>query len=309
MKNIKLAFICIVVVFMTSCSKEQANPPIEIQRLDLALQEHRVPDTMARAATVFLDMVNQRIDGYDTTKAVKAFAPLIKQRIHSLDSVQQALGKVYAYLNASLPKAYTGKTYGVILPYTQSIVFSDSSTFIGLNHYLGADCEAYAGFPEYRRKAKTLNRLPVDVAYAAIASSYPMQNDGMPSLLGRMLYEGAVVEALVRATGLTAEDVLGYDADQANWLSKNEAQAWKALVTREMLYGTEPSMVHAMVSPGPKTPVLHPEAPGQAGRWLGWRITNQYLKTHPNVTPDFLLSPYYYGNPTATLKAASYSPE
>lgn len=314
MKRVFLYFLPLLALCAASCGNagkprqaaQVAAPALEIQRLDLALQSGNVTQDLLPAARRFLQIVCQDSASYPASPAVAAFAPLVAQRLGSLDSAQLALGRANAFLRRELPRASFAHVYGVILPYNQSVVLADSMVFVGLNHYLGADCDAYRGFPDFRRREKTLPRLPLDVARAAVLSAYPMEGE-LPSLLSRMLYEGAVVHALARATGLPPEQVIGYDGEQSRWLSQNEARAWDALLTRRMLYATDPMQVQAMTGPAPATTLLNADAPGQAGRWIGARIVGSYLDKHPDTPISALLAPGFYADATATLAASGYT--
>ena len=57
----------------------------------------------------------------------------------------------------------------------------------------------------------------------------------------------------------------------------------------------------------PATSMLHPDAPGRMGTWLGMRIIDTYMKSHPDTEPRQLLQKDFYGN-LKTLVESGYNP-
>ncbi len=309
----RIAIISLLAALLWSCGSDNASyEPVRIHRLDRALASGRVEtvDSMRDAAAALFAVTGrgevnaQSVAEYAADRATTFYMPDIEQRLPSLDSVQGALGRVYAILAEKLPEAPRYEIYGIVLPYNQSLFFKDSMLFVGLNHYLGADYEPYGHFPDFIRRDKRAARLPIDVTEAAVKVGYPFSpGTAYPTVLNRLLYEGAVVEAVMQAAGVDEAAALGYSPDQWQWMTANERQAWDALITRNLLYSTDPAHARSLTAPAPHTTLLNPESPGRAGRFTGHRIVAAYLRANPSATLSDILSPGFYMNPDALQKS------
>lgn len=308
-----------IILSLTGCSRDNSAEkasPVRIHRLDLALESGNPADIdsmRAAALTLFNvigagDLTPESLETYRSGDAVNFYAPDISTRLPSLDSIEQAVGKIYDRMNRLLPDAPRHDLYAVILPYNQSVFIMDSMMFIGLNHYLGADYQPYTHFPSYRRSLKTPARLPVDIAEASVATAYPFNpQSAYPTVLNRILYEGAIIESIMQLTGVDEATALGYTPAQWQWMKENEARAWEKLISHQLLYNTDPANIRSLVDPAPFTSVLNPEAPGRAGRYIGHRILSFYIRNNPDITLDELLSPDFYMS-SETLSKAVYHP-
>ncbi len=190
----------------------------------------------------------------------------------------------------------------------QSILFADSVMFIGLNHYLGSQHPAYAGLPEYRRASKTVEMMPYDIAEALVATAYPFDYNDSTAVVNRMIYDGALTAAkmaLVKDAKLS--EALGYDDEQLHWLMNNEAELWRKMVGSKMIFDRSSTVADRLLLPAPTTTLLSHDAPGRAGRFIGYRIVESYLKSHRDATISQLLSPEFYGQ-SNPLVDANYSP-
>lgn len=240
------------------------------------------------------------------SQPVVVFTPAVDSVYPSLEPVENALGRILsnaALLGIELPRrSYAAVVHGR----RESVVFVDSVMLIALNHYLGADYPGYSHWPAYRRALKTPAMLPYDMAEAIVATSYPF-NASEATVLSRMLYEGALSLVRQELAGGTEAASLGYDQTQMQWLEAHEAQLWKSLVGRGLLYDTSPMLADRLFAPAPATSLLDAEAPGRAGRFLGRRIVDAYIRRHPDTSCSFLLSPAFYAS-ESVLADARYAP-
>lgn len=279
-------------------------PPARIVRLDsiaaVMTDTTAVPDAFATWMQLTGDNDSPPA-GFAASRRIAAFLPDVMKAYPRTDSLATELGRVMQA---------TGErrtVYTIVSPFLQSIVLSgDTAVFIALNHYLGAGHPAYNGFPDYVRLSKISSRIAPDLAEAVIVTRSPMVSgaDGS-NVLNHLLYEGALVEMVMRATGLSEQQVLGYTDAQMQWASGNEARAWHEMMSRRMLFSTDPAIAERLLNPAPSTSVLNPESPGRLGRFIGHRIVSSYLKHFPEAD---LMSPDFY-NGASTLADAAYQPE
>lgn len=246
---------------------------------------------------------------WSTGPAVAIFGPAVDSVFPDVTPIERQLGYILdraADEQLGLPQRhYAAVVWGNL----KSMVTTDSVMLIALNHYLGEDYEGYNNrlWPAYKRIEKTPARMPYDIAEALVATQYPYDGGDNPTALSRMLYEGALATARLRLVeGATPASALGYTNEQWQWFEENERLLWDAVVSRNLLYDTNPLTISQLVDPAPATSIIEPYVPPRAGRYIGYRIIESYLK-HNDATLPELLSPAIYDD-NATLQQARYNP-
>jgi len=311
----------IIAITFTGCTEKPQAEKAEIERFDSLVADYHTMEPSDRAtfrhkysdAILFItkgDTLNSDsvIDAYSRSNALKMFGKDVNGRLTMTDSLETALGEIKAGFNEKLPDIKWKRIIGVISTYNQSVILTDSSLLLGLNHYLGSDYEAYSYFEPYQRAVKTPRHLPYDVAEALIVNRFPFIRGNESTLLNRILYEGSVLTAVNEVVpGNNAAESMGYDTIAWKWLSDNEKQMWNAMIDREMLFSMDPAIADRMTRPAPATSILHPDAPGRATRYIGYKIVESYRKRHPEKTLQWLLSPEFYNSPS-TLIDSQYIP-
>lgn len=286
--------------------------PIPIQRLDLAITDFTPADTAAADALqpgldIYLSMMGaDRNDLAGTLIALHespvttTFGADVKERFEVDGTLSQAISYAARTLPDSLPRVRLSGIYTIVSPYNQAIVVSDSIVLVALNHYMGADYEAYSGLPAYIREQKTPQRLPLDLAEALIRINYPYIPSDNATALERMLYEGSVGRA-VRSTTLssTPAAINGTTEDVYKALATEAPDLWLALSAEGVLYSTSDDEINRLFTTGPN---------GNIGRYFGLAIVDSYASLHPEATLEYLLSPEFYTPAQSRLIEAKYRP-
>lgn len=160
----------------------------------------------------------------------------------------------------------------------QSIVTIDTTLLsVSLDCYLGENYPLYEQrYYNYERNLHESNRIPIDVIEVWLRTLYPYQSQ-RNALLDRMIYEGKILYCLSRIFPRTNEyALLGYSDKQAQWCKENEAEIWKQLIGKKHLFNTESMLINKYIEPAPFVSVLHQDAPGRLGRWIGLQIIKAY---------------------------------
>lgn len=312
-------YICCLfsLLMIAGCSGNRKKNPekeIKIERLDTAVNAGYAPDSLNPGKDMLL-AVTSSIYGRNISQeelsasgATKMFQKAVDQRLGSLDSVQTELSVAFSNAHKLIPGLKEKKLYGVILPVSQSVITSDSIILIGLNHYLGSDFEGYNGFPEYIRQKKNKQQLPVDVAEATISSEFPYLKNESPTVLNRMLYEGALLYVMSEIfPEKTTAQLMAISPEQQQWLEHNLKNIYMAILQQDMLFSSDPATEAKLMNPSAGTFIIHQDAPPMAGRFLGLQIVRQYIRNNPGITSRELLSSQFYNNPS-TLKKARFNP-
>ena len=242
------------------------------------------------------------------SKPVEVFTPDVRRVYPSLDSLELQLGHITGESESLGLHLNINRYAAVVWGRPQSIVFVDSTMLIALNHYLGADYEGYAGMPAYRVVNKTPQQLPYDIAESLLANAYPFEGGDSPSLLNHMLYDGALTAAKMQVVeNASVAQALGMTDDQLRWLSENEGNIWRTVVSGKLLYETSGFKIDRIMLPAPSTDLISPASPGRTGRYIGYRIVDSYIRKHPEVSLRQLLSPEFY-NGESSLRESGYKP-
>lgn len=308
----------LVVLIFAGCKPDYSENKVEIVRFD-ECAVRMSPDSLAEIfpdALWALGVINgyddlsllQIAEIYRQSPVVKVFEPDVMRILPNLDKQNEQLGSLKHNMSIMLPDAWFPESvYGFVTPYNQSVFAVDSVMMIGLNHYLGYDYEGYEVFDGYKRKLKVAERIPYDVCEALLYIQYPFVKT-VDNILSGILYEGAIIYVELKLINESLpRQALGYDDAQWKWLEDNKANIWKVMAEKNLLYTLDPLIMDKLLNPAPATGVIHPEAPGRTGRYVGYEIVKAYMEKYPDTEISFLLSPGFYTDKTILLKA-EYSP-
>lgn len=259
--------------------------------------------TDAEYAALFSVMGQQGTpQDYANSAVVQAFKPAIDKVFPSLEPLEAELGRMLSNARADsllIPRlGFAAAAWG----FPQSIVRVDSVVLIALNHYLGTNFDGYSHLQSYQRQAKTPAMLPYNLAEAVVATQYPFNRKDQ-SVLSRMLYEGALVEAVMRMVPKAQLHMaLGCTPEELAWMEARERDIWSDMALRRLVYDSNPVSIDRLFQPAPASPMLDGQAPGRAARFIGYKIVRSYLAKH-QAAPAYLLSPAFYADDSSLLES------
>lgn len=286
---------------------------VAIGRIDLAVAGVTQPDTAALDSLrpgLDLYLLMMGLDTVDIPAEVKLLgeSPIGttfgREVVDNFTLTRELAGDIGATadrLGRELPDAAIARLYAVISPYNQSVIVSDSIVMVATNHYLGPGHEAYGQMPGHIRVLKDPARIPADIAEAAIRVAYPYRPSSEPTLLERMLYEGAVATAVeaVAPQGGAARALKMSEADYKDAAGR-ESAIWQQLVAGDGLYTTSPDAIARALSS---------TQPRRDAALIGYRIVGQYRRQRPSASLEQLLSPDFYHSAQTRLIESRYRPE
>lgn len=313
-------FACLTAIFflLSGCiekTPENSCGTIKIQRLDRAIAEGIVPDSLADACELTLSYLSTirdkdvTLEDLSNSRTVEMFQPAIESRLGSLDSVEISLQKAFARMKKIFPDEPNPHIYGIILPTSTVLIMSDSTVLVGLNHYLGADFKGYDGFPDYKRKDKEKKYIPQDIIDGWINLRKGYVESENPTLLQEMLYRGAVLYVsgqLLEESPLY--EIMKHSPEEMKWLEENEGNIYRKMIEDKMLFSSDPLLADKLLRNSPGTFVINPDCPSGAGVFTGYRIVDSFMKNNPETPLSFLLTPEFY-NGAETLQKAGYQPK
>lgn len=309
--------ICLSLLYclLTGCSGNRENKkliadnsePLPIERLDLFITDY--PESFSSldslpepGLALYLAMLG--IEEGDTCEILTSlhqsaltttFGRDVRARFGSTDELEKTLGKMRDKIAKELPEIKFTKIYGIISPYNQSVIVSDSIVFIALNHYMGSDYEGYRGMSVQVRKNKTPERIVSDISEALIRINYPYHPSPDPTLLERMLYEGAVYATLKRILPDRNEEfILGLNDNDYSQLISTKDENWKLLSSTGLLYSTQPDVISDTMTSAPDLSKPSNNIPRKTVQFFGLEIIKDYIDSNPGITSTVLLSPSFY---------------
>lgn len=317
MRYVPLVFVLLILTF-SGCGSDTGIGKKPVKRMDMFFYEY--PELSVEERESMLDSMRQGVDAlffligdsagndacqrYSASPAVRMFSPDVSRRVTSLDSVEQVLCYAEKAIGGILPGIRFGDIYAIVSPYNQSVFVIDSVMLIGLNHYLGSDYPGYSNFAEYQRWNKSLRYIPYDIVEALVASHYVYRPASEATVLSRMLYNGAIIEAKMQILpDANLADAVGFTESQLKWAQNNSREIWNALIMRNMIHSTSVADADRLLMPSPATAVIHPDAPGRIGRYVGYMIVKAYMRRHPEASLMQMLSPEFYNSPLALIKS------
>ncbi len=333
---IRLKYFTILAVCLCclhSCSKNKFDVDITnikvdltINRLDLDLMANYpdTPDvkTLQKKYDKFLDLYSKlviEIGGADEpnyTNYLMQFNKYCKEyniptkvetKLGDLSSVKANLNKAFCYYKYYFPNKKIPAIYTFLSGFRMSVVTDDGILGIGLDKYLGADCELYSaqGIDKYKVRRMEPVVIPTDCMRAMATSEFPYV-DSVNNLLNQIVYEGKVQYFLDAMLPFESDTVkFGYTKDQMDWAQYNEGKMWAHLIENQILFSTDELIIRKMVGDGPFTSLFANNSAPRAGAFLGWKIIHKYMKSHPDIDLNkLMLNNDYQG----ILNSAGYKP-
>lgn len=317
MKHVSLLFV-FVLLTLAGCGADTGIGKKVINRMDVFFYEY--PELLYEERENMLDSMRPGVDalffligdsvGYDAYKrysaspAVRVFSPDVFRLITSLDSIEHVLCSAEKAIGRILPEIRLGDIYSIVSPYNQSVFVVDSVLLIGLNHYLGSEYPGYSTFAKYQRWSKALKYMPYDAIEALVASYYIYKPAQDATVLSRMLYNGALIEAKMQILpNANLADAIGLTESQLEWAQGNSREIWNAMIMKNLIHSTSVSDADRLLMPSPATVIIHPDAPGRIGRYVGYMIVKSYMQRNPEAGLMHILSPEFYNSPSTLIKS------
>ncbi|MDF1546935.1 MAG: hypothetical protein P1P88_03885 [Bacteroidales bacterium] len=299
---------------------------LNIKRLDLDLM-HNYPDTpdvykLINDYGSFLELygyqvlqiggVNEREFGkllLDFNKYCQDFniPTKIEQQFGNFSETKIKLETALKYYKYYFPEKSLPQVYAYYSNFSQSIITDVGLVGIGLDKYLGADCELYSrlGFDNYKVRRMHKEMLPVDFMRALALSEFPY-HDSTDNLLNQIVYEGKIQYFLDAMLPNIADSLkFAYTKDQMDWAMHNEGEMWAYLIDSQTLFTTDALIIRKMIGDGPFTSLFANNSAPRAGAFLGWKIVHNYMEYNSEVSLPQLMSDSDY---QGILNKARYKP-
>lgn len=195
--------------------------------------------------------------------------------------------------------------------FNASIITGDSVIGIGLDRYLGRDCEYYRMLEIYRYMSANMNPYNIvpDVMYGWAASEwdYESLNYAEDNVLAAIIHEGKLrYFEKCMLPRLNDTLIFGFTADQMKFCRNNEKQMWQYLIEYDLLFSTDRFVIRKLTGNAPFTSYFTNESPGRAATWLGFRIVESYMMKNNDISLNELMNDT---DLQGLFEKAKYNPE
>jgi hypothetical protein len=252
------------------------------------------------------DYVN-RLSQFMNHETVRLAKQEVDKTFGSLAKEQELLSSAFTYYHYYFPEKVVPAVYTYVGGFNESVVLADSLLGIGLDKYLGNDCEYYAqlGFPAYMQQNMKPEMIPYDAVRGWVSSEFVF-NDSVNNVLSHMVYQG-IMQYTMDALFPKSNEALkyGFTNEELAWCKKNQRSMWEYLIEHEILFSTNHMTITKYIEPAPFTQGFPEVAPGRAIIFLGREIVGAYMEKNPEVTLPQLLALTDYNQ---IFREAKYKP-
>ena len=218
------------------------------------------------------------------------------------------LGRIFynfeKYFDAAAPKVMTVVSK---VDYKNRILYADSLLFIGLDSYLGKDHYFYDGIPVYQRELLDRRYLTSDVSAVLVKSRLPFTTNRQ--FLYKMIQYGKEVYIKTMLNPEVSIAVnLGYTEESYQWSRTNEKQIWSYFLENDFIYSTDKELEKRFLDLAPFSKFglqIDLESPSRIGRFIGYRIVEQYMYKNKNTSVSALVEL----DAIELLKESNYKPK
>jgi hypothetical protein len=213
---------------------------------------------------------------------------------------------LYYFPGRNVPAVFT-----CISGFNNSIITGDSVLGIGLDRYLGADCEYYPRLNIYKYLSvrMTPENIVPDCMYGWGASEWDFStlNYTADNVLTEMIHNGKLKYfEKCMLPEISDELLFGFTPGQMKFCRNNESQMWQYLIENDLLFNSDQFIIRKLTGEAPFTSYFTNESPGRAAIWLGFRIVESYMMKNPEKNIEALMKDT---DVQEILGKAKYSPQ
>ncbi len=337
-RYITFFFLLLIAPAMTSCKKNHykvntssINVKIEIKRLERDLFTLNPNEIAMKVPSLkqkyngFLQLFSYVINTGDindtsfgdflvrfcTYKQNNDVFALTMKRYPDVKEIEEELQEAFRHYLYYFPEWKVPAVFTCITGFNNSIITGDSVLGIGLDRYLGADCEYYPRLEIYKYIAVRMTRENIvpDAMYGWGASEWEFSTLKYPAdnVITEMIHNGKL-KYFEKCTlpGTADEIIFGFTPDQMKFCKNNESQMWQYLIENDLLFNSDQFTIRKLTGEAPFTSYFTNESPGRAAIWLGFRIVESYMMRNPGISIEEMMKDF---DVQGILEKAKYSPQ
>jgi hypothetical protein len=251
------------------------------------------------------------LESFCTDKQNNEVYSLTMQIYPEVKSMENELKEAFRHYLWYFPGRIIPAVYTCITGFNNSIITGDSVLAIGLDRYLGTDCEYYPHLEIYKYIAARMNSWNIvpDCIYAWGASEWIIDSIGYPAenVMSKIIHEGKLKYFEKCMLPEINDTILfGFTSDQMKFCRNNESQMWQYLLENDLIFSTDQFIIRKLTGEAPFTSYFTSESPGRAVVWLGFRIIESYMMKNPAMKLEEMMN---NADIQSLLEQARYNPK
>lgn len=213
---------------------------------------------------------------------------------------------LYYFPGKTIPGVFTCTT-----GFNNSIITGDSLLGIGLDRYLGADCQYYPRLKIYKYISEKMapDYIIPDCIYGWGSSEweFPALKYPADNVLSEIIHEGKLKYFEKCMLPETPDEIIfGFTPAQLKFCKNNEGQMWQYLIENNLLFSSDQLTIRKFIGEAPFTSFFSKESPGKAASWIGFRIVESYMMKSSGTKLEEMIR---NTNVQEILQKARYSPQ
>lgn len=192
----------------------------------------------------------------------------------------------YYYPDFTPPAIYTA--FSGLGTIGQDLYISHEAIIISLEYFLGEDASYRPQAYDYiLKRYKPAFIVPTCVMlYSSKYNTTDMEDN---TLLADMIFYGKSYYFTQQAMPCLPDSILaGYSDAQASLVENNTKVIWSHFIDNELLYETSDFVKPRYVDERPNIIEISNQVPGRIGRWLGWKIVQEYMEKTDTALPALM---------------------
>ncbi|MCJ7448476.1 MAG: hypothetical protein MUO72_12365 [Bacteroidales bacterium] len=335
---VRLSILILFIPVIVSCKRNHykintssIHVDIQIKRLEIDLFSMNPDEVIASVPSLkekygtFLQLFSLVINTGDTDDPVfgdylasfctdkqnNEVYSLTMQLYPEVKSVENELEEAFRHYLWYFPGRKIPAVYTCITGFNNSIITGDSVLAIGLDRYLGTDCEYYPRLEIYKYIAARMNSWNIvpDCIYGWGASEWICDSMDYPAenVMSKIVHEGKLKYFEKCMLPEINDTILfGFTSDQMKFCRNNESQMWLYLLENDLIFSSDQFIIRKLTGEAPFTSYFTSESPGRAAVWLGFRIVESYMMKNPAVKLEEMMN---NTDIQALLEQARYNPQ
>jgi hypothetical protein len=207
--------------------------------------------------------------------------------------------------DATIPEIYF---YISGVQFEAPVMVSKNAAVVAVDCYLGVDFAYYQqlGIPFYRILTMTNDHVVNDLV-SGFYEAYIEPEQQTKTILDEMMKAGKRLYFLEAMQPETDDRlIIGYSAEQLDWVRNHEGELWAFFVGEEVLYSSDFLMFRKLFGDGPFTQDFSENAPARLGEWVGWQIVRKYARQHSDLSLNEIIA---ISDSQSILAGSKYKPK
>lgn len=226
----------------------------------------------------------------------------------NLKEEEEKLTSCFKYMKHYYPEIPQPRVFTYIsgLDMKAPVKYVENNVLIGIDMYLGEKLTAYAtsGFPTYKCKWFNRQQIIPDVL-AEISTSLIPDIANNANLLENMIYEGKKLYFIKSIfPEISDTSLFKFSGSQLEWVDEYEKNIWELILANEYLYQNSKKVLGNFIEDGPFTPVMAKDSPARIGRYIGFKMVEQYCRKTKTPLADLMMET----DAVKILKVSKYKP-